>query len=800
MENSAVYLIELRDGVRVRLGDRVVTRFRTQKAARLLAFLALHPGNHSRERLIELFWPELDLSSGRNSLSGSLGYLRRPLEQDFHHPEGTLIFANRNSVGLVPGSFTTDLESLPPGFDVERILPGLFDDWVLTTRERLARARPGELAERARLPAMWTTYLGREELLNQVPELFLRSRLVTLVGPGGVGKTRLALESLKACEVRNEVVCWVDLATLRDPSLIPERIAGALGLPGAGALLSALRTQKVVLTLDNCEHVILDAARWADRLLRACPAVSILATSREPLAIAGETILRLPGLSESESAALFCERARRADPDWRLPEDERPLLSQLCQRLDGLPLALELAAARLRTLSLPELVLKLDSRLATLSGNLRLGEPRQQTLEMSIAWSFDLLSESERALFLSLSVFHGAWSAAQATALWGDDSITDQLDALLDKSLLQSEPSPDGRRYRFLETIREFARARFNALPEADRTRWQAAHFEYFYNLLLTVPRRYSPDAAIRSQEIRHEQDNFLPALEVCRAHAPERALIFCWHLSTFWDWFGQSTLAREQLKLTLPLPECQPLDDDRRIALDELYYACMYTRDWEGAEWAIEASDIATAHPHQYRLFLSEIKTEQRDLDLALRLLQHNLKDFRREGSREFCAQSLFRMFHVHLMKGDVPAALDAFREAERNEERLELSPASRAASLRARSLALRLQGEHAQAREVLLQAVEPNKSHHSIAYDLIHFAHQSLCEGDLSEAARLYGASIAWCERHGFDLRGYNYFFRERDLALLRERLGPSEFERGYSLGYNEDPDRILSYLFER
>lgn len=791
---DATYHIQLVDGVQVRIGDRIVDRFRTQKASRLLAFLALHPGQHSRERLIELFWPELELESARNALSGTLGYLRIPLERKLGLPDGALIVANRNAVGLAPGSFATDLESVTPGFDAERLLPGFYDDWILSIRKRLAETASSARSERAPLPSAWTPYFGREDLKAKTLELLTGSRLVTLVGPGGVGKTRLALESLG----RREAVCWVDLATLREPSQIDERIAAALGLPGPGALLSALRSQTVLLALDNCEHLILDAARRAERILRACPNVTILATSREPLGIAGETILRLPGLSEAESALLFCERARRANPDWRLVDDERPLLSLLCLRLDGLPLALELAAARLRTHSLSELFRRLDSRLATLTSNHRLAEPRQQTLETSIAWSFDLLSESERALFVSLSVFHGSWSAEQAAALWGGEkSLPDRLDALLDKSLLQSEPSPDGRRYRFLETIREFALARFSELPEAERTRWRAAHLEIFYELLLTVPRRYSPDAAIRAQEIRRERDNFVPALEFCRAHAPERALIFSWRLSTFWDWFGQSALAREQLQLTLPLPECQTLDDDRRIALDELYYACMYTRDWQGAERAIAASDIADAHPYQYRLFLSEIKTEQREIGTALALLEVNREIFRRDGNARLLHLTLHRIALLHLIDDDLSEALSALQEAESLEGAFEMSDLARAGDIRLKSLALRLQGDLAEARELLRRANEPNLGHHNVAYNLIQFAHQSLCEGDLPEAARLYGASVAWCERHGFDLRGYNYFARERDLTFLRAAMDKPEFDASYESGYRCNAADILQRL---
>nr|WP_309697843.1 AAA family ATPase [Armatimonas sp.] len=334
-----MYRIELCDGVSVQCGGVRITKFRTQKVARLLAYLALHPGNHSRERLIELFWPELGLDAARNGLSSTLLYLKKPLERELGQPEGSLIQATRATIGLVPGSFTTDLENLPKDFDTERFLPGLYDDWVLRARETLAATLSAAVDEYEPLPATWTPYLGRDESREQVRDLLTHSRLLTLVGTGGVGKTRLALETLREQEAQGATVAWVELATLTNPAHIAERIAAALGLPGAGALVPTLRRRATLLCLDNCEHLILGAARETERLLRACPNLTILATSREPLGVAGETVLRLPGLSEAESAQLLCDRAHRSQPSWELTCEERPLLSLLCLRLDGLPLA-----------------------------------------------------------------------------------------------------------------------------------------------------------------------------------------------------------------------------------------------------------------------------------------------------------------------------------------------------------------------------------------------------------------------------------------------------------------------------
>ena len=794
-----MYRIELCDGVGVQCGDAKITKFRTQKAARLLAYLALYPGNHSREKLVELFWPELEMDAARNALSYTLIYLRNPLEKELGQPDGSLIQATRTTIGLVPGSFTTDLESLPKDFDTERLLLGFYDDWVLEAREKLAATLATVQEGYEPLPATWTPYLGRDESREQVCELLKGARLLTLVGTGGVGKTRLALETLRDREAVGVSVAWVELATLTDPARISERIAAALGLAGVAALVPTLRRRATLLCLDNCEHLILGAAREAERLLRACPNLTILATSREPLGVAGETVLRLPGLSETESAQLFCDRARRAQPNWEITREERPFLSLLCLRLDGLPLALELAAAKLRTYPLAELVQRLEARLATLTSNHRVAEPRQQTLQASIAWSYELLSEREKTLFYSLSVFHGGWTAEQVVALWGgDEAMRERLDALVDKSLAQTEATSHGLRYRFLETIREFALARLAELPEAEQLRWRRAHLAVFYDLLLTVPRRYDSEAPVRSEAIRPHQDNFLPALEFCRQDQPERALIFCWHLSTFWDWFAQSQLAYEQLKLTLPLPECQTRNDDRLIALDELHYASIYTRDWDTAEWVLNVSNAANEYPYHYRQALGDLHIYRGEPDKARVLFEENLTEARQAGTLNRVAESLLRLHSPYVLMRDFSRAQSLVEESESvNAHFWESNPGQHRALLRAKSLIKVLQGELDEARRLVEQLKTPKQSHHEIAYYLTLCAHLEFFAGNFDSATQLYGTSISWCQRKGFDLRGINYSTREENLSSLRERFGEEAFQALYNEGYDRDAREILQPL---
>ena len=274
-----MYQIGLSDGLTVRHGTNAISKFRTRKAAELLAYLALHPGNHAREKLIELLWPAFPLDAARHSLSMALGHLRIPLESGLGQPEGSLILATRESIGLNPSAYQTDLPTLPAGFDPERLLPGFYSDWVLQKRETLAHSLLTRSAAEP-LPTALSPYLGREDLKEQTLHLLQSTRLLTLTGMGGVGKTRLALETLRSREAQAMRVVWVELSPLHDPKGIPARIGAALGLTGIGELISTLRQAPLLLGLDNCEHLISPVAKEAERLLRACPNLTILAANR----------------------------------------------------------------------------------------------------------------------------------------------------------------------------------------------------------------------------------------------------------------------------------------------------------------------------------------------------------------------------------------------------------------------------------------------------------------------------------------------------------------------------------------
>ena len=317
------------------------------------------------------------------------------------------------------------------------------------------------------LPAQLSTFIGRDRELSEVRALAESSRMVTLTGAGGCGKTRLSLQvAAEMLDGAGDGVWLVELAAVSDPDAVPSAISGALGIAprGGGAalqvLLDALAPQDILIVLDNCEHLIDACAKTADALLRRCPRVHLVATSREPLGITGETIYRVPSLSlpasdgsvaseSSDAVALFVDRARAQGTGLTVDEETLPVIVSVCRRLDGLPLAIELAAARLRSLSLNGLHDRLDQRFRLLTGGSRTALARQQTLRATVDWSHSLLNGAEQMLLRRLSVFAETFDldAAEAVCGFGDIAafdVAELLGALVDKSLVVAEPA--GRR------------------------------------------------------------------------------------------------------------------------------------------------------------------------------------------------------------------------------------------------------------------------------------------------------------------------------------------------------------------
>ncbi len=396
------------------------------------------------------------------------------------------------------------------------------------------------------LPLARTSFVGREREVEELKQLFGTTRLLTLTGAGGCGKTRLALHV--AADTANDYAdgTWfVELAALVDPTHVVHAVAAALGLREAAdrdltdSLIEFVRDKSLRLVLDNCEHVVDAAAHLADTLLRASAQLHILATSREPLGCIGETTWRVPSLSQPEALRLFTERARAARPELNLVDVEAPALAEICRRLDGIPLALELAAARVRVFSVEQIAARLDDRFRLLSAGPRTAMPRQQTLEAAVDWSYALLSEPERAILRRLSVFASGWTfEAAETVVAGDGvhayAVLELLAHLVDKSLVVAEEQHGSIRYRLLETIRQFAFGRLTEAHEATAARDR--HGAYFLELAeLAEPKMRGPDALEWVDRLDAEHDNLRAALAWSLEQDNDAALRLSGALASFW-------------------------------------------------------------------------------------------------------------------------------------------------------------------------------------------------------------------------------------------------------------------------
>lgn len=429
------------------------------------------------------------------------------------------------------------------------------------------------LSVKSNLPAALTSFIGRETELQSLQNLLAGGsvRLVTLTGPGGTGKTRLALEAAHGLLGHFADGIWlVELAPLADPALIPQSVASALGLhesPGktfTQTLIDYLRNRRLLLILDNCEHVVDAAAGLAGTLLQACQRMQILATSREILGTMGETPFRVPSLAlpgaaeatlttlaECESIRLFVERARTAQPAFALTEANAPVIGRICRRLDGIPLAIELAAARVRLLRVDEIAARLDDSFRLLTGGSRTVLSRHQTLRALIDWSFNLLTSDERLLFLRLSVFAGGFTLPAAEAICADDALDraavfDLLAQLVDKSLVvpfdtstTEAPANDAApvaetRYRLLETIRQYARDRLH--DAGGSTAVRDRHLAFFVAMAEEAePHFRQGDQVEWLDRLEAELDNVRAALEWAQTTRADLGLRLTGSLLWFW-------------------------------------------------------------------------------------------------------------------------------------------------------------------------------------------------------------------------------------------------------------------------
>jgi predicted ATPase/class 3 adenylate cyclase len=438
------------------------------------------------------------------------------------------------------------------------------------------------------LPTALTPFIGRQVELDAARKLLSQSRLLTLVGAGGCGKSRLALQLAGEVQSAYRDGVWlVELAPLADPALVPTTVSRVVGVqedparPCLESLQEQLRDRALLLVLDNCEHVIVACAGLSEALLRTCPSLHILASSREALGIAGEHTYRVPSLAAPDPAhlppiehlaqldaiRLFVERAATARAGFALTAQNASAIAQICQRLDGMPLAIELAAARVKVLSVEQIAARLDDRFRLLTGGNRTALPRQQTLRAMIDWSYSLLSEADRLLFRRLAVFVNGWTLEAAEEVCAGDGldageILDALTRLVDKSLVTTNELGDATRYRRLETIRQYARDRFIETDEVEAVRNR--HLEFYERFAEQAGQQVGLNLhADWTRRIEAERDNIRAALEWGVALRPLNALRIAASLSLFWSASGHAVEGHRWMQQALD--RCQALPPEVR-------------------------------------------------------------------------------------------------------------------------------------------------------------------------------------------------------------------------------------------
>ncbi|HET9909753.1 MAG TPA: adenylate/guanylate cyclase domain-containing protein [Anaerolineales bacterium] len=396
-------------------------------------------------------------------------------------------------------------------------------------------------AKTSNLPQQLTSFIGRERELSEANDRLPNARLLTLVGPGGTGKTRL---SLRVAEEQlphfKDGVWFVELASISDPANIIPAISAVFelrevqGVPLLTFVLDYLRAKHLLLILDNCEHLVEASAQIADQILHTSPQVKIIASSREALGINGESVYRVPSLPDNDATRLFIERATKADSRFQVTEHNAPAIAQICHRLDGIPLAIELAAARVKVFSAEQIAQRLDDRFKLLTGGSRTALPRQQTLRALIDWSYTSLNELEQRTLRQLAVFMGGWTFDGAEAVVGESEALDGLVSLVNKSLVNVEEQESESRYRFLETIRQYAMEKL--LESGEGVEARNRHLDYFMKLAEDAEQYlYGANSLGWVMRLESEYDNMRAAIEWGLDNSLAAVLRMAGALPNFW-------------------------------------------------------------------------------------------------------------------------------------------------------------------------------------------------------------------------------------------------------------------------
>jgi predicted ATPase/DNA-binding SARP family transcriptional activator len=688
--------------------------------------------------------------------------------------------------------------------------------------------------ERTNLPIPLTSFIGREKEVTEVVHLLEQNRLVTLLGSGGVGKTRLAIQaSRKLLDSFRDGIWWIDLVGLQDGLLLPGEVARVmnlsenLGQPVTDALVSQLGAREILLILDNCEHLIAACALLVARLLSNCTNLRILTTSQEALDIFGETTLHVPSLSlpdmhssaqdldQFESVRLFLERAQVIQPQFRLSDHNSKSVVQICRRLSGIPLAIELAAARVKMMSVEEIASRLDDRFALLTSGSRAALPRHQTLRAAIDWSHDLLNGSEQVLFRRVAVFVYGFTLAGAEAICGYQDlkrgeILNLLGRLVDKSLVMAaQTSSSTTRYSMLESISEYARQKLDDSGEA--VELGNRHLHYFVDLAEQAEKHTLGAESVRYHKLLDEElDDIRAAMEwSIRSH--QASMAFRLSAALYYFWYNRSRSGnelQERLEDALPFLDGMERSPARAKALNAmgfLYWADVSTINplagpGEALSIGNEPGDkliiaqslcnlgLIGITEGRYRdayfffkqsldlfeqlgfrhkeylwslTFLGDVAFHLNDLDGARSCYEQSIRALRQLGERNFLAYAVRRLAQLSWYCGEYPTAVQLCRES------------------------LAINQELGDLRGILAC--------------LSGIAGIETAQGHLERAAQIYGAVDALLQARNIRLVHMDRKERERNLSILRGQLDPPALDLNWKIGTLMSVEETIEFALQ-
>ncbi len=731
------------------------------------------------------------------------------------------------------------------------------------------------------LPAQLTDFIGRETEVGELIRLLNDSRLITLTGSGGCGKTRLSLHVARRIQSEYPDGVWlVELAPLADPALIPPTLVHVLGLrqdghrPNLEILTDFLHPKTLLLVLDNCEHLIEACAQLSEALLRTCPKLRILATSRESLGIAGELSFRVPSfkvpdperlpsldtLANLDAFRLFVERAAAARPGFALTAQNAPAVAQICKRLDGIPLAIELAASRIAILSEEQIAARLDDRFRLLTGGSRTAVPRQQTLRAMMDWSYSLLSEPEQIFFKRLAVFVDGWTLEAAEAVCsGDDfessEVLDLLTSLVDKSLVVMKETAGEVRYHRLETIRQYSREKFAETDEVAAVRDQ--HLEFYVQFSEEAEEHLQGrEARLWTRRLEMEQGNLRAGLEWGLANRSVNALRMVGALRLFWNSSGYSPegyrwtqealdrvggrqgkegegLLAAKAKALAGLAwayTSQGENEQARLAAQQS--AAVYRKAVPGDKRGLAGALILLARVERFLGLHAEAEANfaesialaraandpfseayalttramvmiapDSDLDGARSDAEQALRLARTEGLRYLSAAAGQNLGRIAGLQGD---SEEARRQLELALAVFEEIGARFNTTLVRSDLAHleRYAGNHAQSLELYRETIIAFRDfgqRGAVAHQLECFAFIAIAQMESDRALRLLGAAEAWREHAGTMMTPEEQMEYQKQVEILREQVAPALFDNTWAEGRALSIEQAISFASE-